>query len=209
MEGGAGKLLQDFSGHCRSLDKKSTLEVARLAEAMKAMLQRKATRAIKEQKTAGLLCSYVSDGTPLKYFQQVQAGTDAVKAKRSGVNHKEFLVEQATLRYFDDEGEAPTTVVLADPMPLTLGKTMPALLAAWESFMETPRQQGHRGLCVMHFSFDRANLVPLSNLIRRRLIQEAPNHGAGEQGVRPVILNWLEWVVFTPCSLHDLQNSLR
>eukprot|EP00974_Lingulodinium_polyedra_P095389 9244068-Lingulodinium_polyedra.AAC.1 len=86
---------------------------------------------------------------------------------------------------------------------------MGALYACWENFMQTPRQQGHLGICIMHFAFDRGCNKPLSALIKRRLLQMAPGHGVNVPGVTPLTLNWTEWVVVTPCSLHDLQNAFR
>eukprot|EP00974_Lingulodinium_polyedra_P105184 10184338-Lingulodinium_polyedra.AAC.1 len=86
---------------------------------------------------------------------------------------------------------------------------MPALYACWQEFMKTPRVQGHRGIVVMHLAFDRGTYQTLTELIRRRLIQLAPGHGKGERGVSFLELNWKEWVVCTPCALHDLQNSLK
>eukprot|EP00974_Lingulodinium_polyedra_P060705 5852345-Lingulodinium_polyedra.AAC.1 len=99
MAGEAQQLLLDYAGHCRTLPDHKVAELARLAEALKTLLQEKAHSFIEERKEEPLLCSYTSDGAPLRHRQRKQVDTSAVHTQRVGNVYHEFLVEQACLRF--------------------------------------------------------------------------------------------------------------
>ena len=77
------------------------------------------------------------------------------QTSRQGYATAEFLVQQAFFRVYNEEGQAKSTVMLMEPIPLTWGKSMPAFYACWTEFMQTPRELGHRSICSMHVAFDR------------------------------------------------------
>ena len=99
-----------------------------------------------------------------------------------------------------------SAVLLAPPTPLHT-KTAPAIFFAGRSRARTPRERGHRALCINHYCFDRAQFAPLAKLFMQEVEANAKLVDAGETN-RDYL--WLqEWNVATGCAIHDAHNSLK
>ena len=100
-----------------------------------------------------------------------------------------------------------TKVILSEPTPLTEGKTVPAQLAAARANWYSLRQLGHTGCVVEHYCWDRANIVGLDRETRKwHLEQDLP---ALPAHISPATARLTEFVLVTPCALHDSQNGFR
>ena len=100
-----------------------------------------------------------------------------------------------------------TKVILSEPTPLTHGKSVPATLAASRANWHTLRQLGHTGCVVEHYCWDRASIVALDRETRKwHLEQDLPPMPAH---ISPATARLLEFVLITPCALHDSQNAFR
>ena len=67
-----------------------------------------------------MLLSYSSDGTPVttKKRYRLKTGMGQQVHRERGAS-KEYLVQQAFIRYITSNREPETTVVIRDPLPLT------------------------------------------------------------------------------------------
>jgi hypothetical protein len=74
----------------------------------------------------------------------------------------EFLARRIDfIRFIDSLGVCVTKAWHADPLPLTKGKRLPAIVASALRVWRSLRQLGHRGPCVEHYAFDRCGFASL------------------------------------------------
>jgi len=159
---------------------------------------------------APVLISYSSDGTPISTRKRATATSSSdVSVTRTGKTTEELLVQHACVRYLDSRGVAHSRVVLQEPLPLTNGKSAWALLSRGVDFLPTARQMGHHGISVCHYAFDRAAYSALARHFKQyhEHLSALQCYPAG--GTSPRLLQLTEWVVSTPCGLHDTHNSLK
>ena len=83
------------------------------------------------------------------------------------------------------------------------------LFSVGRQFCPTARELGHRGLCVSHYSFDRATFSALGRKFRQlhghvhaQIARALPAHEAK-------LLELRDWYVSTPCGSHDAHNALK
>ena len=100
-----------------------------------------------------------------------------------------------------------TQVLLAEPVPLTHGKSAPAILAASHRDWKSLRSIGHSGCCVEHYVWDRAGISALERLTRQWHL--AQDMTLLPPDVPEEIARLTEFVCVTPCALHDAQNAFR
>jgi len=152
-----------FASVGRAVGDSERVTLAKVAEVAKEFLQREATKLVKRANGRPVLMSYSSDGTPLRSKKHIvhAAGSSGSKVRRVGGAAQEFLVQQAFLRYIDVDGVPHTVAVLRDPLPLSHGKGAWAIYSAGVEFSQTLRQQGHQGIALQHYAFDRALYGPL------------------------------------------------
>ena len=96
--------------------------------------------------------------------------------------------------------------MLSEPVPLTISKQVPMILAAARRTWTSLRSLGATGCIVEHYCWDRAGISALERECRRwHLSQPIPEAVRYPEGIR----EHLEFVLCTPCALHDSQNAFR
>jgi hypothetical protein len=208
------QLIKQYGGQCAQLEKSDLRHLARLCESGMHFLKMKARQLVAAARGAPVLISYSSDGTPLSTKKRTTAKSSSDVAQvRYSRTTEEFLVQHAFVRYIDAKGEHHSTVVLKDPIPLTNGKSAWALYACATDFIETARVMGHTGISVCHYAFDRAAYSALARHMKHRHQLAASvarvSTSSSSANVSFRLLELTEWVVSTPCGLHDTHNSLK
>ena len=188
----------------------STREVAllaRVAEVGKELLRSRAEQLIRRSDGAPLLVSYAADGTPIQTSISQYASHGAAKVRRIGKGTEEYYIQQAWYVYRDPHGHLQKSVVLSDPLPLTRGKRLPALLACALDFLQQPRSLSHEGVVIYHYAFDRGLYEGLTRLLRQWHMDDASTREATPH-MRQV-LYYLDWVMPTACALHGAHLGFR
>ena len=212
MEGEAGDLQSLLVGFCkagRTLDKYEVAQCEQLAELVKGHLKTKALELMRASHDRPLLFSYANDAMSIAVHCEAHAaGVGQSRITRKGKMLHELLMQRGMLKAGTVTGVS-MAVILADPVPLTLGKKAVNCFAAACKFFPMPRKAGHRHICVTHVAFDRALLAPLDRLLRqRRAAFYSPAHGPDLGGDAP-LLALMDWHVTTGCCLHDASNGLK
>ena len=207
-------LIRKYAGPCQVANKFEFRLLARVGEVVKHFLKRKAAAVISAAANSPILVSYSSDGTPLAAKRRYTAKVNEhISAQRSGMGTDEYLVQHAFYRYYDSQGLPHTAIVLRDPLPLTQGKTAMAIFSAAVEFMPTVREQGHSGITVSHYTFDRAYSSSLGKLFRQYhnhvVEKSAPSTPSASMLCHDKVRPLLDWVVSSACGLHDAHNSLK
>lgn len=116
-----------------------------------------------------VLCSYSSDGTPMKTAIRVVSDGDIHKSSvvRHGRDCTEFLLQRSWYKTLNFKGEAVLSVLIKDPLPLSDGKGADNCYTAAVRFAPLLKDMSHRGVSINHYSFDRA----LFTSMRRKLSQ--------------------------------------
>lgn len=181
----------------------------KLSKVLQDFVEGRASSMIQDAQNLPILMSYSSDGTPIRTTMRVTSkhGTD-VKTK-VGKSTKEYLCQVAFYRTIDATGEASTTAVMRGPLPLTHGKSCESIFAAGRSFCQTLREQGHMGIAVQHYAFDRAGYAKLVRMFQQLHMELAPTFGLHSPAGTTQMLDLTEWVIGTPCGLHDGHNALK
>ena len=103
------------------------------------------------------------------------------------------------MRYLDILGEAHSTAIICEPVPLTFGKGADAEYACGRDYTLLPRDWGHIGINVCHYCFDGALY---SALVRRfkqhhygRALERKDEAKAAVHDPRVLMLK--EWVAST------------
>ena len=118
----------------------------------------------------------------------------------------EILVSNQFVRYQSPTGEWVTGCLLSEPVPLTKGKAVPMIVAAARQTWQSLRTLGASGCVVEHYVWDRAGIDSLERHCRAfDQAQLLPVH----QKYSKETMSDMEFVVVTPCALHDSQNSFR
>ena len=133
----------------KALSRGEQHSVSKAAEISKAVLAASLRQLLDLAGDCPVLKSVSFDGTPIKVRNTTARLLDSGDTmKRSGYASHEFLVMLCFVRFFDALGECHTRVFTRDPMPLTHGKTAPAIFAAVTREFMTLRMMGHRGVCI-------------------------------------------------------------
>ena len=154
-----------------------------------------------------LLSSKSCDGTPIRcqhYASERLPG--GKKAKTRGKKGVEILVANQFIRYQDPGSGWQDCCILTEPVPLTETKEVPMVLAAARKTWHSLRALGATGCIVEHYCWDRAGITALERHIRQwHEVQPVPD----AVSYPPKVREHLEFVVVTPCALHDSQNAFR
>ena len=116
-----------------------------------------------------LVVSYQADGTPaLTRVTRVIRLPSGRKVRRTGGKSVEFYLERATVMSWDEVGRPRAVVLARDARPMPDRSWWPSYAAAVR-FCPLARQQGHTGIVLHHYAFDRGQLfLPLSRTLRAR-----------------------------------------
>ena len=181
--------------------------VAAVCEATKEMLLSRARRLVSESVGLPLLASKSCDGTPIRCQHWSTNKLPGGKLIRSrGKQGREVLVCNQFVRYQDPGLGWRTACILSEPVPLTKGKDVPHILSAAHQTWHTLRALGAKGCVVEHYCWDRAGITALERMVRHwHMTQAVPD----TLPYPPEIRKHFEFVVITPCALHDSQNAFR
>ena len=137
-------------------------------EAAKEIMRRSARQLIQDADGLPMLSSKSCDGTPLRVAHRSQRKLPSGKTVRTqGRKGEEFLVCNQFIRACLPGEGMTTKVVLAEPVPLTHGKAVPAILAAAHGSWFSLRSQGHVGISLEHYVWDRLAIKTLERLSRQ------------------------------------------
>ena len=149
-----------------------------------------------------------ADGTPVQLPHATTVSvTPGSKKKGTGKSTQEYLLCLCFTRFNAPDGSVQTGVRFNHPIPLTNGKGHKAVFAAIRDSFKTLRESGHQGIAIQGYSFDRA-LFSIHKLFYQLHKYLAPQH-SGAEGEPWQLLDLLEWVVATPCAVHDTHNGLK
>ena len=180
-------------------------DVVRLTEVGKHVLDTEYAAFISRDKEGVVLQIYGNDGTPVRvnlFSRGLRCGGQSFR--REGGQGIELFVQASFCRRLSG-GVLETAVRLTDPVPLTNGKTAPALFSSSLQFFNTVRSYGHVGIVIEVKIFDRAAFSPLRRLFAQFHIFQLLHKSTPDS----ILLYLQEWPVFIPCVLHDLQNSQK
>ncbi len=202
------KMIRALSRPSAVLDTHQAWETGILSEAVKEVMKRSVRDLVEAARGLPVATSKSCDGTPMRVAHRVSkklpSGRSVETRGRAG---HEFLVGNQFVRA-NIPGEGwRTRVVLGEAVALQHGKSARAILGASFRDWFTLRQLGHAGCCVEHYVWDRASITALERLTRQYHLEQA--HSLLPPSVSPLIGRLTEFVVITPCALHDGQNSFR
>ena len=179
-------------------------------EAAKETLLRGARAFVEEAGHRPMMTSKSCDGTPITVSHRSarkQPGAAGKAVRSAGRSCEEFLVQHQFLRARLGADCWTTKVILAEPAPLHYGKSVPAILSASRKHWWTLRALGHRGCVVEHYCWDRFGIISLDRETRKwhaaQPLPPLPLH------ISPEVARLTEFVVITPCALHDSQNAFK
>ena len=181
-------------------------KVSAVCEATKDMLLSRARHMVGHSHGLPLLSTKSCDGTPIRVWHHASRKLPGHKAQKfRGKQGVEVLVSNQFVRYQDPGSGWRTACILSEPVPL-LCKEVPNVLAAARRTWHSLRSLGATGCVVEHYCWDRAGISALEREVRRwHMSQPVPDTLPYKKGIR----EHLEFVVVTPCALHDSQNSFR
>jgi hypothetical protein len=204
--------VKHFAQVCHSVTDSEMKTMSRLCEAGKAYLQARARDLVVGAGNLPVLVHYSSDGTPISTKYRAKAArlsNTGTSVKREGRETSEFLVQVGFARRIDPNGKTITACILRDPVPLVHGKSAWSLFSCGREFFPTARQQGHVGISIAHYAFDRAAYNPLQRTFRQYHAALASQFADPSRGFDSAMLEKMEWIVSSGCALHDCHNSLK
>ena len=183
----------------------------RFVEVTKAQQRARAQDVIHAGQGFAVLVMVFADGTPLRtsvQFRQMTSG-DAPDLRRHGRAGREFLLLRAHVKAmpYDRCHMAPFTM---EPIALTHGKSTWHIYSAVTAFMGTLSSQGHHGISVHFYCFDRGLFSSLFAKLRsRHKLPYMQGNGGAHQTPGQVMAEASDWCVGVGCCLHDGQNALK
>ena len=213
MEADFAKQLEEYAVVSGALTHGDVHKIGLLAEVGQRYQRILIRKAVHAAQGAPMLMSYSADGTPALLKHQVkQQNPSGSSVLRSGKASHELLVQTLFCRRLDGMGKSHTVALLHAPVPLTNGKSAMAQYAVGREFVPDLRKEGHRGIQICHFAFDRACYSALAKLWQQHHQGLAAEGGSDEDGdplASTALLDLLTWVVATPCAVHDTHNGLK
>ena len=204
--------LQAFSLEYRSASKVLSgedLVCTRLAEVLKAHLINKCYTVFEQCKHQACLFSCSCDATSFLCQAQASATVAGETVCRKGKVLHEFLMQRGYLKCMSATGQERTALLFTDPVPFSEVKKCWNLFESGCRFFPLLPHTGHLGTCIFHLAADRAVQTPLQRMLHQRL-EGFYTEGLGPQlGEEGPLLHLTGWFITTPCSLHDIQNSLK
>ena len=177
-------------------------------EVTKEVLRRRVVDLVDAALGCPILTSKSCDGTPMNLAHwSSHLLPNGKKVKTRGREGREFLVANQFVRAYLPDDSVMTAVLLSEAVPLHEGKSAAAILAAANQGWMYLRDHGHLGPLIDHFVWDRAGLTRLEH--DSRLWHAARNRPAPPKDMSPETFALLDFVVVTPCALHDAQNAFR
>jgi hypothetical protein len=181
-----------------------------LVEIVKTLLQTKAETLVRSSTPHPVLIAYSSDATSYKCRAVLSSKPkEGMTGQVRGSVLSEFLLQRVFLKTRGSNGDLTMAVLLPEPVQLKLGKKAHHLFDAACKCFPMGRMMGHKGITILHLSFDRAIHSALVRLFRQRQrCFYSPEHRAySTETAEELIL--LDWITDSGCALHDCQNSFK
>ena len=202
-------------GH--SLDRSQTRRLCSLVEACKHFLKIRFIQLLAEHPGSPLLLQYSGDCTP-SHVRQYGVASQSFKQRRlSGSKAVEFFVQQTFITIGAPDDSRVHSVLLADPLVLEFGKTMPALLAAALGCPGLRLPDCGRRIIILHQVQDRAMTSSFRHALSGAWVSSLSSPMSGQaqgsqvdpQDATQGSSSLLHWHCSLGCSCHDGHNTLR
>ena len=179
-----------------------------LLEVTKVQLGLGLTALVKEAAHRPLLISYASDCTPTVSTHRNSFQLPGHKAvKRSGRGCDEYLVQVLFAAYLCGD-ERKAVAKISEPLPLNCGKSAVALWTCAKDFCVQPLlDMGHQGICIHHYSWDRACFSSQASLVRQWHTHSLRSSSVCAEGMPKKLMFLLTWVPCTACSEHGCHKA--
>ena len=144
-------------------------QLKKLVEVIKSLQQDSSKRVVaKIANGRPAFRSYSSDGTPLRMAFRWVATLNGMRVKKNGCSSVEMLLERSFTEGVDLEGRRCAALNLREPRAMKHGKTNWHLYQAMLEFQPLLREEGHLGIAVSHYAFDRGCYQGLVRLAQKR-----------------------------------------
>ena len=196
-----------FAQASKTLKPSEVLQSHQLAHCCEEFLALHEAELIQSCPGAPIVQHLSADGTPVQLQHATTAQLPGSKKTSTGKHTQEYLLCLCFTRYTTIDGSVHTGVRFIHPVPLTNGKGHLPVFATIRDTFKTLRESGHKGIAIQGYTFDRA-LFGVHKLFYQLHKYLAPQY-AGAEGEPWEWLDLLEWVVATPCAVHDTHNGLK
>ena len=199
-----------FCRVAHTLDGPALSRVEQLVEALKNLLSKKVANFLDKHRHTAVLECYSSDATPLLVSStSSMSSTTLGSTRRTGRHKVEFLMQSAFYKAKNASGVMEMVMLVTDPKPLTAGKRGWNLFSAACDFLPLLRRRGHKGLCLQHMCADRAVFSSLDRHLRGRHAAFYDGRHGPDLGPEAPLLQNTDWMLSTPCGVHDAHNGLK
>ena len=206
----AAELIEPLSKGSGALSRNEQRAMLRCSTAGQHVLADRAPDLVARADGCPMLTSKQADGTPLtvvlKTRHRLPSGQSVV---RSGKSCEEFLLKNQFLRVALPGGRVETVVLVQEPVALVNGKKSGDIWEACRRDWKLLRDWGHRGCSVEHYAFDRCSYSAYERLWRQWHALQASHHDHLSPGLPVEVFRATEFLLFTPCALHDASNALK
>ena len=190
------------------MDPTQRREIDVVCEAGKAVLLRGVQDLVEDANGMPMLTSKSCDGTPMSLVHRSKRTLPSGTAVRTqGRQGAEWFVKNQFVRARTPAGDWVTRVLLSEPVSLSYGKSVPAVLGACFKDWKRLRSMGHWGCSIEHYVFDRAGFSAMDRMIRQWHeeipFENVPTHFSVD------VARLTEFTLITPCALHDSQNAFK
>lgn len=201
--------LVDFCRVTKTIGRAEEKPLHRLLEVLKHHLKSKCIALVEAAAHFPVLWSYSCDATPLKTsVTQTSSHEGATVVRRGRVLH-ELLLERGFVKCKGASGQDEVAFMYSDIRSLADGKKTWNLFTASATFFPLLRKVGHKGITVHHHCMDRGVFSSLDRCLRQRH-QAYYTTGLGpDLGQEAFLLELTDWIVGTPCMVHDVHKSLQ
>ena len=200
-------LIKDYGRPSFAATRKQEREIDQVAVHLYQSMQMRCREFLADRLSEPMVQFYSNDETPMKLRMQGAWKVGEQTYRRAGKAGRPFLIQMSFYRTVGADDSAESVCSWEPPLLLSHGKSAAAVHAATMQRHRTLRQQGHRGLVIQFYSFDRALFEPLSRLLQQEHMLAAPQYGKSK--AQSELLHHHEWTVTAGCALHDAHNSLK
>ena len=121
----------------------------------------------------------------------------------------EYLLQRGMVRAKPASGEDQIAFLFTDVLPLSEGKKAWNVFTAGSTLFPLLRKAGHKGICLHHHSFDRAQFTALDRAFRQRHKAYYTEGLGPDLGEEKTLAELTDWIVGTGCCCHDIQNAMK
>jgi hypothetical protein len=201
-------LLKHLARASSVLDISECKQADKGAEVLWAYLEGEAKAFVQRHSQMPVLFSYSSDATSLLCVAVSVARHGDSQVLRKGRVLHEMLLQRGVF-VCQGSSSREVTHLVAPPRSLDRGKSVWHHFVACTEFASTLRAQGHSGIVVNHYAFDRAVYEPLFQKLVARHEGYYDDAEAWSHDIPIELGRLLDWTVGTACSLHDCHNALK